>query len=75
MYNIVYNFTTNLNTQKNGGKQNCVVDLIKKYTKQLCSLALLAAPLAARTCRTIFYEPKEPEGLAQFADECKLLRK
>ena len=47
----------------------CVMSLVKKYGKQLCGLVILVSPVAARTCRTIFYEPKEPEGLSQFVEK------
>ena len=41
-------------------------NFLLKAANILCSLAILAAPLAERACRTIFYEPEQPEGLADF---------
>lgn len=43
-----------------------------KAANILCSLAILAAPLAERACRTIFYEPEQPEGLADFVRSKKV---
>lgn len=40
--------------------------ILVKYGNVLCALAVLVAPMAARTCRLLYYEPKEPEGLDEF---------
>ena len=40
-----------------------------KAANVLCALAAVVAPVAGRACRVIFYEPKQPEGLADFIDK------
>lgn len=41
--------------------------IIIKYGKSICSLAMSMALLASQSCRLRLYEPKEPEGLREFA--------
>lgn len=41
-------------------------NFISKAANIICALAVVAAPVAARHCICIFYEEKEPEGLAEF---------
>ncbi len=45
--------------------------LITKYGMKLCALAVLFAPVAVQSCRTVFYEMEEPEGLEKFASKNK----
>ena len=45
--------------------------LITKYGMKLCALAVLFAPVALQSCRTVFYEMEEPEGLEKFASKNK----
>lgn len=43
--------------------------IIRKYGKELCMIAAVAAPAACDFCRIAFHEPAEPEGLAEFAKQ------
>ena len=40
---------------------------ICKYGVQLCAVAMALSPLISRGCRGKFYQPKEPDGFAEFA--------
>lgn len=40
--------------------------IITKYGTAICALAVLVAPMSARVCRTLWYEPEQPEGLDKF---------
>lgn len=40
---------------------------VSKFGKQLCSLAGLAAIISVYSCRGFYYQPEEPEGLAELA--------
>ena len=42
-----------------------------KFGTQLCALAVMAAPLASGLCKTMFYQPVEPDGLRKFAQDAK----
>ena len=35
-------------------------------TKTLVAMVAMIAPVAAQYCRAVFYEPKQPENLAEF---------
>lgn len=43
--------------------------VVKKYDNVFCSMAHFAAPIASSTCRSNLYQPKEPDGLDEFAKE------
>ena len=46
---------------------NLFNNLIRKHGVKLCSLAMCISVLASQSCRARLYEPKEPEGLRDFA--------
>lgn len=43
----------------------------KRVGKVLCNMALHFAPLASNFCWGMYYQPKEPEGLKEFAKKTK----
>ncbi len=45
--------------------------LLSKLNPQLCSIALVAISVASQECRKKYYQPKEPEGLAEFVKRAK----
>lgn len=49
--------------------------MMEKYGTQLCCLAIAVAPIAATGCRGLYYQPKEPEGLAEFVRAGKEVRR
>lgn len=44
-----------------------LISFICRYGCRLCAAAALIAPLASETCKTRYYQPVEPDGLAEFA--------
>lgn len=51
-----------------------LMSLICKYGFRLCAFAAVVAPLASQTCKTRYYQPKEPDGLTQFADKKQICK-
>ena len=49
------------------GMKEKLMKIICKYGCKLCAVAVLVAPLATQACKTKYYQPKEPEGLREFA--------
>ena len=45
--------------------------LICKYGVQLCAVAMAISPLISEGCKSKYYQPKEPDGFAEFAHNCK----
>ena len=45
--------------------------MLKKIANIACVLAVAIAPVASEYCRFIFFQPEEPEGLAEFAKSKK----
>lgn len=43
--------------------------IVVKYGKQLCTLAVIIAPIATRCCRGMYYEPEIPEGMNEFLEK------
>lgn len=41
--------------------------LICKYGIQLCAMAMALSPLISENCHRKYYQPKEPDGFAEFA--------
>lgn len=37
-----------------------------QFASAVCALALLVAPLTDQFCRSLFYQPTEPEGFKEF---------
>ncbi len=44
-----------------------VQQLICKYGVQLCAMAMAISPLISENCKYKYYQPKEPDGFAEFA--------
>lgn len=44
-----------------------IENLVVRYGKQLCSIAMVAAVASVNSCRGLFYQPEEPEGLLELA--------
>ena len=38
-----------------------------KHATKLCNLALVLATVSVSFCRGMYYQPKEPDGFAEFA--------
>ena len=45
--------------------------MLKKIANIACVVAVAIAPVASEYCRFIFFQPEEPEGLAEFAKSKK----
>lgn len=41
------------------------------FSRYICSIVLLIAPVTMYSCRLFFYQPMEPEGLERFILEHK----
>jgi len=46
-----------------------ITKLICKYGTALCSLAVIAGTIGTLSCRGLFYQPAEPEGLKNLFEE------
>lgn len=57
-----------------GGKTMRKNSLDKNTGKPLCKLGEFLAPSVSSYCLVRFYQPKEPEGLKQFANRMKTKR-
>ena len=40
--------------------------LLRHIAKCLCTLAVMAAPIATQYCRGVFYQEKEPDGIKNY---------
>ena len=40
-----------------------------QFSPQLCSFAMMVAAIAVSGCKRNFYQPREPDGLAEFAEK------
>ncbi|MGN0395385.1 MAG: cyclic lactone autoinducer peptide [Coprococcus sp.] len=49
-------------------------NIVKRYGAALCALVIAVAPIAVNSCRYKLYQPKEPDGLEEFALSCKRVR-
>lgn len=41
--------------------------IVTKYGAQICSLASLAAIISVNSCRGLYYQPEEPDGVRKIA--------
>lgn len=41
-------------------------DIVVKYGTAICALAVMVAPVAARSCKLLWYESEQPDGLDKF---------
>ena len=41
----------------------------QKYGTAICALAVMVAPVAARSCKLLWYESEQPDGLDKFVAE------
>ena len=46
-------------------------DIVVKYGTAICALAVMVAPVAARSCKLLWYESEQPDGLDKFVAEHK----
>ena len=46
-------------------------DIVVKYGTAICALAVMVAPVAARSCKLLWYESEQPDGLDKFVAELK----
>ena len=44
-------------------------DIVVKYGTAICALAVMVAPVAARSCKLLWYESEQPDGLDKFVAE------
>ena len=44
----------------------CIRD---RYGTAICALAVMVAPVAARSCKLLWYESEQPDGLDKFVAE------
>ncbi len=44
-----------------------ITKFVTKYGRQICSVASLAAIISVNSCRGIYYQPEEPEGVKKLA--------
>lgn len=44
-------------------------DIVVKYGTAICALAVMVAPVAARSCKLLWYESEQPDGLNKFVAE------
>lgn len=45
--------------------------IIQRYGKQICAMAMTAGTLSVSYCRTLFYEPKQPDNFQDFLEKRK----
>ena len=43
--------------------------IIEKSGKQLCEVAKISAAISVNSCRGIFYQPEEPDGVRKMAEK------
>ena len=44
-----------------------MLKIVTKYGAQICSLASLAAIISVNSCRGLYYQPEEPDGVRKIA--------
>ncbi len=49
--------------------KNKIISFIQKHGTTFCALAVMTAPVISKSCRVIWYQPEEPEGLKAFAEK------
>ncbi|MBR6222183.1 MAG: cyclic lactone autoinducer peptide [Lachnospiraceae bacterium] len=46
-------------------------NIVARKAIVLCSIAAVTSTFATELCRGVWYQPEEPEGLAEFAEKVK----